>query len=259
VSLAVEFKPVPVGVVASCGAFPPQGSSVQTIFSPNDTPQLPTNTDNRPLVLGLRFRSSVIGDITGFRFFKPASETGSSHMGRVYTSATKELLGTTGTFSDVTCAGPQWVSAPLTEPIRTTVGTEYVIAADSLLFYAKTEATVWPKVSGPLSATGALYGFVSGQFPVAASWMNAHYWIDGKSRPIYPPYYGNASDIVVRFLQWLNGVMSLWPIMCSRVHACYSRPDTPAATSGHRLWGLPATRQQRADHLLLNRHTTAAD
>jgi hypothetical protein len=155
---------------------------VQTIFSSTDTPQLPTNTDNRALVLGLRFSSSVIGDITAFRFFKSASEGGSGHMGRIYNRSNGQLLASTAAFSDDSCPGPRWVSVPLFAPLRTVVGREYTVAVDSLMHYAKTDSMAWPRVSGALSALGATYGFGLGTMPNEPSWMNAHYWVDGKQQ-----------------------------------------------------------------------------
>lgn len=166
-----------------CGTFP--GAGVQTLFTAADvTPTLNLN-DGDPLVLGLRFTTTVAGDITAFRFYKSASEVGGVHSGRVYLSSSGALLGTTGPFDPSTCTGWRWVSVPLLTPVRTSPGVEYTVAVDMVDNYGKTEGTMASgRVSGYLRAVagGSVYGLDSGVIPrdVFETSDQANYWVDGE-------------------------------------------------------------------------------
>ncbi len=51
-------------------------SATSSLFSPSDTPSIVTENDPYPVELGVKFRSSVNGSITGFRFYKGPQNTG---------------------------------------------------------------------------------------------------------------------------------------------------------------------------------------
>ncbi len=78
-------------------------------------------TDNSPLELGVKFRSTDTGRITGIRFYKAGSESG-SYTGRLYT-ASGSLLGSS---QPTTLSTPGWQVLPLTTSVSITAGTTYV-------------------------------------------------------------------------------------------------------------------------------------
>ena len=64
------------------------------------TTQRPAGTDSdTPVELGMKFKSTVPGTITKFRYFKPAGETG-THIGRLWSAG--GVLLKTATFTNET-------------------------------------------------------------------------------------------------------------------------------------------------------------
>jgi len=97
------------------------GSSV-TIF----TTQVPTNgtgNDGQSLELGLKFRSSTAGFITGVRFYKTAGNTG-THTGELYSSAGTRLAQ--AAFTGETATG--WQTVLFSTPVAITANTTYIAA-----------------------------------------------------------------------------------------------------------------------------------
>src|SRR4029077_12202236 len=66
--------------------------SLTTIWPSNPTPAIVDGGDTNPVVLGVKFQSDVAGFITGIRFYKAATNTG-SHVGILW-SGTGQSLGT---------------------------------------------------------------------------------------------------------------------------------------------------------------------
>lgn len=120
------------------------------------------------------------------RFYKANSEGGSGHVARIYNWATGALLASSdGSLLDTTCTGPQWVVLPLTKTLRTAINTEYVVAIDSVRYYAKTGGyfTSGAKTSGIISATASVFSLNLGSMPKETSQAASNYWIDRKSGP----------------------------------------------------------------------------
>src|SRR5262249_36675779 len=77
--------------------------------------------DTSPVNLGVQFRPSASGFITGVRFYKETDNTG-MHIGSLW-SSTGTLLAS-GTFSSETASG--WQELDFTSPVAVTAGTTYV-------------------------------------------------------------------------------------------------------------------------------------
>jgi uncharacterized repeat protein (TIGR01451 family) len=77
-------------------------SSATSVWSNSAVPATPWLADYTPVTLGMKFRSDVAGSVTGIRFYKGASNTG-SHTGLLY-SAAGALLAQ-GAFSGETASG----------------------------------------------------------------------------------------------------------------------------------------------------------
>src|SRR5439155_929675 len=77
------------------------------IWGTNVTPGTPDSGDRNAVELGLKFRTDTFGTITGVRFYKASTNTG-THVGNLW-SASGQLLAR-GTFTGETASGWQTVS-----------------------------------------------------------------------------------------------------------------------------------------------------
>jgi hypothetical protein len=152
-----------------------------TIWNPTVIPSGPPSTDSAAVELGVRFRSSVNGYITGIRFYKGVSSTG-THTGSLW-SATGTRLATV-TFTNESASG--WQEARFAIPVAITANTVYVASYfspqgnwyGSRDYFATTG--VW---SGPLyvlrdgEGGNGVYAYGAVQFP-NSSYQATNYWAD---------------------------------------------------------------------------------
>jgi N,N-dimethylformamidase beta subunit-like, C-terminal/Domain of unknown function (DUF4082)/Fibronectin type III domain len=85
------------------------------------TPGVADAGDPGSVVLGVKFTADVAGSVTGVRFYKAATNTG-THVGALW-SATGQLLAQ-GTFSGESASG--WQTLTFATPVAVTAGTTYV-------------------------------------------------------------------------------------------------------------------------------------
>lgn len=168
--------------IITCDTFP-ETPGVQTIFESNEEPYFLDRTDGgTPLVLGMRFETTVEAEIHSFRFFKATSEDGTAHKARIYNWVTGQLLSEIR-FSDNFCPGPAWVDVPLSPSFTALPGIEYVVAIDSVTRYTLTRDYFTPgvpKMIGDLGVLGSVYGLESGAMPKELNRATSNYWIDRK-------------------------------------------------------------------------------
>jgi len=153
-----------------------------TIFG-NTTPANPSQADAHAVELGVKFESSVAGDITGIRFYKGSGNTG-THVGYLWTD-TGSLLAS-ATFTNETASG--WQQVNLSTPVAITAGTVYIASylapaghyADDNNDFASSAVTNGPLTALSNSAAGGngvyLYG-LSGGFPTN-SYLASNYYVD---------------------------------------------------------------------------------
>ena len=159
-----------------------------SIWADTGSPSNPNATDNQPIEVGTKFRSTLNGYITGIRFYKGASNTG-THTANLWTT-TGTLLAT-ATFTAETASG--WQAVQFASPVPIQANTTYIasyFSADGYFaissgFFASTGVT-----NGPLTALQAgvdgpngVYKY-GGGFPAGGS--NANYWVDVLFREIDP-------------------------------------------------------------------------
>ena len=84
-------------------------------------PAQPATTDSQAVEVGTKFRADTNGFITGIRFYKGASNTG-SHTGTLWDNAGNALA--TGTFTGESVAG--WQQLTFANPVAITAGTTYI-------------------------------------------------------------------------------------------------------------------------------------
>jgi hypothetical protein len=102
-----------------------QGQSTQptcpcSIWSATATPANITG-DSQPVELGVKFRSDVNGVITGVRFYKGATNTG-THVGHLWNMAGTLLAS--ATFTNETASG--WQQVTFASPVAITANTTYI-------------------------------------------------------------------------------------------------------------------------------------
>ena len=94
-----------------------------SVFSATSVPSTVTVNDANAVELGMKFRSDVAGTVTGVRFYKGSSNTG-THTGHLW-SASGTLLASV-TFSGETSSG--WQQATFSSPVAITANTTYVVS-----------------------------------------------------------------------------------------------------------------------------------
>lgn len=155
-----------------------------TVFPTSSTPGTTDSADGSPVNLGMKFSTSVAGEVTGVRFYKAATNTG-THVGSLWTAG-GTLLGSV-TFSGETASG--WQTANFSSPIPVRANTEYVISylAPSGHYsvdtnYFTNHGAGLPPITGTQAggATGSngVYGYGSATAFPANSYLNSNYWVD---------------------------------------------------------------------------------
>ena len=80
-----------------------------------------TDPDRDPVEVGVKFRTSADGLITGIRYYKP-TETSGTHVGSLWTSTGTRLAQVN--FTNESASG--WQQATFATPVPVTAGTTYV-------------------------------------------------------------------------------------------------------------------------------------
>src|SRR5262249_23045991 len=95
--------------------------TVATIWPSTATPIVAADPDTSAVELGIKFRSDVNGFITGIRFYKSATNTG-THVGNLWSSTGTKLAS--ATFSGESASG--WQQVNFKTPVAITANTVYV-------------------------------------------------------------------------------------------------------------------------------------
>ena len=99
---------------------PITGAGSVTIWPTTATPQS-VDSDNTAVEVGVRFRSDVAGTVSGVRYYKYSSNTG-THIGNLWTNGGTKLA--TATFTGETTSG--WQQVTFASPVTIAAGTTYV-------------------------------------------------------------------------------------------------------------------------------------
>ena len=145
-------------------------------------PKVPAVNDPDPVEVGVRFRPTANGYVTGVRFYKGAGNTG-THTGSLWSASGERLA--TGTFTNETASG--WQTLTFSSPVPVVAGSTYVAsyyapnghyAADEYAFL-----TEWK--SGPLTALAStdqagngLFRYASGGGFPNESFHASNYYVD---------------------------------------------------------------------------------
>lgn len=184
--------PVRVRAMDDSGNYPsvPASRSVTvtgpfTIFG-SETPAAPDEGDGAAVELGLRFTATQNGFISGVRFYKGVTNTG-THTGSLWSSDGVRLNSVV--FTGESASG--WQTATFPSYVPVTAGTSYVVSytAASGHYAAQPEVFAYRGIpQGPMSVAG---GFTAGPpgvysapgtFPTQ-SFLRSNYYVDAVFRP----------------------------------------------------------------------------
>ncbi|MDR9809742.1 DUF4082 domain-containing protein [Rhizobium hidalgonense] len=156
-----------------------------SLFSASSTPAQTNLNDGQQLELGVKFTSTVGGDITGIRFYRSANDNGQNVVDLWSSTGTKLA---SATFTNTTASG--WQTANFTTPFTIAANTTYVASYHTTGAYVATNAFFTAAVTnGPLTAPASgngLYAYggsaTAGLFPTS-TFNSANYYADVVFRP----------------------------------------------------------------------------
>jgi hypothetical protein len=155
-----------------------------SIWPSTATPSVASGSDTVPINLGVQFTPSTNGWITGIRFYKGSTNTG-THTGDLWSSS-GALLGQV-TFTGESASG--WQEADFSAPVAVTAGTTYVasyFAPHGGYSYDSAAFASAGVTNGPLTvpASSAVAGgngvYLYGSTPAfpTATYNATNYWVD---------------------------------------------------------------------------------
>ena len=161
---------------------PPTGTPV-TIWSATATPAAFATSDASAVELGVKFRSDVAGTVTGVRFYKGTTSTG-THTGTLWSASGTRLA--TATFTGETKSG--WQQVTFSTPVSISPNTVYVVSYHTNVGnYAYTAAYFTSKSAdnGPLHAPASgtvggngVYRYSSSSVFPNSTFNGNNYWVD---------------------------------------------------------------------------------
>jgi Domain of unknown function (DUF4082)/PASTA domain len=172
-----------VNLVVSTGQPPPPPPpSTVSIWSASAAPSTFATTENSPIELGLKFRSDVAGTVTGVRFYKGTTTTG-THTGTLWSLSGTKLAS--AVFTGESASG--WQTVTFSSPVAITANTVYVVSYHSkkgqYAYTYDTFATAGVD-NGPLHALmdgvsggNGVFRYGGIVLPTASS-RSSNYWVD---------------------------------------------------------------------------------
>jgi hypothetical protein len=170
-------------IVVTVGGGAPPACSTCTIFQETTVPSgIPRENDGGMLELGVKFRSTQAGYITGIRFYKATGVTG-THIGNLWSSTGTRLA--TVTFAGESASG--WQQMAFSNPVAINANTTYVasyfstsgdyISSNPYFNQAVVNGTLRALASGEDGANG-LYKYASTSSFPTDSYQSSNYWVD---------------------------------------------------------------------------------
>src|SRR5215218_2101004 len=169
------------GVQVTVGGPPPQVNCPCSLWSATNQPTTPSDPDTTGTEVGVKFRADRDGTITGLRFYKGTSNTG-THVGHLWSRSGTQLASVN--FTNESASG--WQQATFSGPVPVTAGTTYVAS-----YYAPNGR--YAEDDGYFAAAGygssPLYALADGEdgansvyrigtgFPTG-TYQSANYWVD---------------------------------------------------------------------------------
>jgi hypothetical protein len=221
-------------VFAAAGA--PSSSS---LFLPSDVPTIVDADDTNSVELGVKFKASTQGSITGIRFYKGSQNTG-THIAHLWSTAGTLLASET--FADETASG--WQQVDLATPFNITTGSIYsapevsvsntIVPSEFLesnVFYGPTVVGGAVSVSPPLFSEAHSYyvPIISSSetiTPQLFSETNTFYSLTAVSKNFVTPSLFNGGQVL--YVPLVTASYAITPQLFSESHTYY----TPTVVSG---------------------------
>ena len=163
---------------------PPPPSGAISLWSAAATPAAFATNDPSSVELGMKFRSDVAGTVTGVRFFKGATTTG-THTGTLWSVSGTRLA--TATFTNETKSG--WQQVTFSTPVSIAANTVYVVsyhtnvgnyAYTSAYFASKgvDSAPLHAPATGAVSGGNGVYRYATSSVFPTSTFNATNYWVD---------------------------------------------------------------------------------
>lgn len=150
------------------------------LFSATATPGTVAANDSGSVELGVQFTPNINGFVSGVRFYKAATNTG-THVGSLWTTGGQLLAQVT--FSGETASG--WQTANFSSPIPVVQGTSYIVSYHAPVGQYSADGAYFGAAgltNGPLQAAGGsvngLYTYSSGPAFPSQTFNATNYWVD---------------------------------------------------------------------------------
>ncbi len=165
-------------------------AATDTIFG-NATPATVDSGDPTSVELGVKFKSEVAGSVTGIRFYKAATNTG-THIGSLWTA--EGALLASATFTGESASG--WQQVSFSQPVQISANTTYVagyLAPNG--HYSDTSSGFATKgVSNPplealanSTSSNGVYTYSAGSTFPTSTFNATNYWVDVMFEPPSAP------------------------------------------------------------------------
>jgi regulation of enolase protein 1 (concanavalin A-like superfamily) len=151
-------------------------------WSSTAVPTRPADPDTGSVNLGVKFRSDFDGFITGIRFYKGSTNTG-THVGTLWTG-TGQLLGQ-ATFANETASG--WQQVNFATPVAITANTVYVAsyhapnghyASDNNYFATGVDNPPLHLLANGVSGGNGVYAYNANPVFPNSTFQGTNYWVD---------------------------------------------------------------------------------
>jgi hypothetical protein len=162
-----------------------------TIWPDTSIPGRLADDDPRATELGVKFHSDTDGSITGIRFYKSSTNTG-THIGNLWTSSGTLLA--TATFSNETVSG--WQQVSFSSPIAITANTVYVASyhtntghySDNVSYFSGKGMDSAPlhALEEGESGVNGVYAYGSTSIFPSIGWNGSNYWVDVVFQQVLP-------------------------------------------------------------------------
>src|SRR6516225_1628336 len=164
-------------------------STPSSLFTASNTPASPNENEGQQVEVGVKFQSSVAGQITALEFYRSPSDTGSDLLD-LWSSTGNNLASVT--FTNTAASG--WQSVSLATPVTISANTTYVASYHTSGFFVKTAnffTTAF--TSGVLTAPSTTTAGGNGVYANAGTsttaifptntYLAANYWADVVFQP----------------------------------------------------------------------------
>jgi hypothetical protein len=154
-----------------------------TIWPSTAAPTLVDDNDPAAIELGVKFKADVNGQVTGIRFYKGASNTG-THVGSLWTTSGTKLAS--ATFSGESASG--WQQVTFATPVAVTAGTVYVASyfapnghypgEDDFFAAAGVDRGPLHALADGVSGGNGVYRYASSSAFPSLTYRSENYWVD---------------------------------------------------------------------------------